>query len=396
MRQTSLTRLQYKRASAIKAARRYLRGSKVLTRNGMSICMRAGREFWAMSMPRPATAHEGGIDPDKLELARSGFAKKLVTVAAKLLVTGACFWYLSRQVDLRTILANLRFLDLWWAGLAILLAMLQYPLLGLRWYLIVDALGARNYRMTRRLMIAITAIGLFFAQILPSMAGEGIRAWLLTRNGCNWGDALTSVVIDRGVGIGILVLIGFAALLLPSGQIALGEYRDVVLVAYSGLLLTGVLGLVFAMKVARLLGRWRTSRWLGCLVGNVYQVLLGPLGVEILAIGLVIQGLMILTVWSLGWAQGLLLPPGEAALLFTVMIGITLVPVSISGWGLRELAVISLLGSHGIAPERALFFSVCFGLVAAISALPGALVWLIYRTDPAWSGNRPSCDETSS
>ena len=337
-----------------------------------------------MSMARPAAVREGGICPNKLKSSRREYAKKLVTVAAKFLVTGACFWYLSQQVDLRAVLANLRFLDPWWTGLAILLAMLQYPLLGLRWCLIVNALGVRNQRMTGGSMIAITAIGFFFAQILPSMAGEGIRAWLLTRIGCNWSNALTSVVIDRGVGIGILVLVGFGALLLPSGQTALGQYRDVVLVAYSGLLLTGVLGLVFAMKVARLLARWRISRWLGSLVANVYHVLLGPHGVEILAIGFVIQGLMILTVWSLAWAQGLLLPPGEAALLFTVMIGITLVPVSISGWGLRELAVISLLGSHGIAPERSLFFSVCFGLVVAISALPGALVWLIYRFDPSW------------
>lgn len=60
------------------------------------------------------------------------------------------------------------------------------------------------------------------------------------------------------------------------------------------------------------------------------------------------------------------------------MVGIALIPVSVGGWGLRELAVVALLGDHGVAPERALLFSVCFGLVFVIAALPGALVWMLY------------------
>jgi hypothetical protein len=77
----------------------------------------------------------------------------------------------------------------------------------------------------------------------------------------------------------------------------------------------------------------------------------------ILGIACLLPALTIAFVWSLGRAQGLLLPVPDAAVLFTVMIGVALVPISISGWGLRELAVISLLGHHGIAPERALLFS---------------------------------------
>jgi hypothetical protein len=42
------------------------------------------------------------------------------------------------------------------------------------------------------------------------------------------------------------------------------------------------------------------------------------------------------------------LPVTDAAVLFTVIIGVALVPISIGGWGLRELAVVSVLGGHGI------------------------------------------------
>src|SRR5258708_8198663 len=116
--------------------------------------------------PRPS--HRGG-------------AEKAAILAAKLLVTGACFWYISRQIDLSQVLSAIPLLDFRWAALAILVVMLEIPLAGLRWYNIVDALGARDQQMTRAAMIAATAVGLFFAQVLPSVAGAGGRARLLLR-----------------------------------------------------------------------------------------------------------------------------------------------------------------------------------------------------------------------
>src|SRR5262249_32312988 len=129
--------------------------------------------------------------------------------------------------------------------------------------------------------------------------------------------------------------------------------------------------------------RWRYSQWFATLAVDARGVLLGPKGPMILGIGCLVHALAIVVIWSLGRAQGLLLPVEDAAVLFTVMVGVALVPISISGWGLRELAVISLLGHHGIVPERALLFSVCFGLILAIGSLPGAVAWLVYSLVPA-------------
>jgi uncharacterized membrane protein YbhN (UPF0104 family) len=313
--------------------------------------------------PRPA--HRGG-------------AEKAAIVAAKLLVTGACFWYVSRQIDWRQVSAAIPLLDFRWAALAILVVMLEIPLAGLRWYSIVDSLGARDRQMTRAAMIAATAVGLFFTQVLPGVAAEGVRAWLLVRLGSDWRNAVMSAVIDRGVGVGLLIVLGFVILLLPSGLTALGGYRDVVLVVYGALILAGALGLLLVPKIVAPLARWRYSRWFATLAADVHRVVLGPKGPVILSIGCLIHALTIVVVWAVGRAQGLVLPLPDAAVLFTVMIGVVLVPISIGGWGLRELAVVSLLATHGVAPERALLFSVCFGLALAVGSLPGALAWLLF------------------
>jgi len=315
--------------------------------------------------------------------ARRGDVKRIAFFAAKLLVTGACFWYASRQIDLSQIGSAIPRLDFRWAAFATLLVTLQIPLLGARWCNVVEALAVRNAQMDSVTMTVLTAIGVFFGQILPSVAGEGVRAWFLVRLGCDWRNALTSVVIDRGIGLGILVAMGFFILLLPSSLTALGGYRDLVVVVYGVLILAGGFGLIFIPTIALPLARWRYSHWFATLATDVHRVLLGPHGPMIVGIGSLIYALTIVVVWSLGRAQGLSFPLTDAAVLLIFMVGVTLVPISIGGWGLRELAVVSLLGNYGVPPEKALLFSVCFGLTLAIGSLPGAVAWLVYSFAPA-------------
>src|SRR5262245_26825355 len=280
---------------------------------------------------------------------RANKAEKLAILAAKLLVTGACFWYVSLQIEWREVLSAVPLLDFRWAAFATIAAMLEIPLVALRWRKIVNVLAAQD--MPRGIMIAVTAIGAFFSQVLPSIAGEGMRAWLLVRAGSDWRNAVTSLVIDRGIGVILLIALGFAILLLPSGLTTLGGYRDVVLLVYGALLLAGALMLLLAPGIVSPLSRWRYSRWFATLAMDARVVLLGSNAPVILGLGCLIHALTIVVVWSVGRAQGLVLSVPDAAVLFSLMVAVPLVPISIGGWGLREVAVISFLGSHGIAPE---------------------------------------------
>ncbi len=212
-------------------------------------------------------------------------AEKVAILVAKLLVTGACFWYVSRQIDLNQVLSVIPLLDFRWAAFAILVATLEIPLSGLRWYNIVGSLAARDMRAIRTAMIAATAVGVFFAQVLPSVAGDGVRAWLLVRLGSSWHNAVTSAVIDRGVGVGLMIVLGFVVLLLPSGLTALGGYRNVVLVVYGALILAGTFGLLLAPMIVLPLTRWRYSRWFARLATDARRVLFGSKGPVILSIG---------------------------------------------------------------------------------------------------------------
>src|SRR5580700_4846556 len=101
---------------------------------------------------------------------------RFVIVAAKLAVTGLCFWYLARNIDFVGVVRAASTLDFRWAGLAVVVVMLQIPLVGLRWHKIVDALGRDRQPIPPGPMVAITWISCFLGQVVPNIAADTLRA----------------------------------------------------------------------------------------------------------------------------------------------------------------------------------------------------------------------------
>ena len=348
----------------------------------MKIAARGPRREWAVPEFNMDTQVQGTLSlADELRAAppdrKRAFTKALFFVG-KLIVSAACFWYVLRQINVSEVVRTLPAFDFRWAACAVVVAMVQILLLALRSWAIARTLAPQAARLTYLASSAVTAIYALLAQVVPSVVGEGIRAWMLTRFGCGWRTALGSVVIDRAVGVAVLIAFAFIILLVPSPLTALSGYRDLTLIVFGATLTVGAVALVATPRAAPLLQRWRYSYWLGILASDAHRALLGPRAPTIFGAACLIHGLTILVVWLVARALGLALPLSDCAVLFTVMVGVALVPISVGGWGLRELAVVSLLGAHGLAPEWALMFSVCFGLVSVVGVLPGLIVWLLY------------------
>jgi hypothetical protein len=75
-----------------------------------------------------------------------------------------------------------------------LMAMLQVPLLGLRWRNIVDALALHDPPMTRADMIAATAVGVFSPRCCPALPARGYGP------GCSFASAIIGAKPDRRGG----------------------------------------------------------------------------------------------------------------------------------------------------------------------------------------------------
>jgi uncharacterized membrane protein YbhN (UPF0104 family) len=296
--------------------------------------------------------------------------------ALKIAITAACFWYLLRHIDTAELQRTLPGIDLRWSMLAIALLVLQIPLVGLRWLQIAKILAMHGRQLTWVWMSVAAGIAQFFGQIMPVVAGDGVRVWFLGRFSHNWRDATISVVIDRCVGIGLLLAFTLGILLLPSNFGAFDRDRDKVVIALAAMLVFGIVCLAVSARLGPNLTGWRYGRWIDRFFSGARAAVFGSRSAAILGVGCMIHTLTIAAVWSLGQAQGLALSPADAAVLFAVMVGVALVPFTVGGWGLRELAMVSLFGNHGLTPERALVFSMYFGLTSIAASLPGALVWI--------------------
>ena len=186
-------------------------------------------------------------------------------------------------------------------------------------------------------------------------------------------------MLYRAVGVFVLIALGFAVLLFPSMLAAPGGHQPAVLMFFGPILIFVALGLLLAPYFAAILERWRSTRWAAMLARVTHEFFLasawGTLSL-VVAFGMHLLG--ILSIWFLGQALGLGWPILDAAVLFTLMVGITLIPISIGRRGVREVAVSKLLRSHGISIEEWILCSLSSGIALLSASPPGALVWAIY------------------
>jgi hypothetical protein len=80
-------------------------------------------------------------------------------------------------------------------------------------------------------------------------------------------------------------------------------------------------------------------------------------------------------------AKGLGVPLGflQCLMLLPPVFFMSMLPISISGWGIREGATILALGLIDIPAPQALAVSVIFGLGLILVSLPGGAIWLVSR-----------------
>jgi uncharacterized membrane protein YbhN (UPF0104 family) len=306
----------------------------------------------------------------------------------RLLVTAGLLWALLARVDLSQAKALFDHLSvpLLAAGAAALLA--TSPFSALRWHVV---LGAETTSPGPWTLLKIVLVGMFFNQTLPSgVGGDAVRAWRCHRLGVGAGAAIRSILLDRVTGYLVMVALFVAGLplllhILPDAHQRYG------VVALLGTALCGLFALFLIDYLPRRLLHFRLVAEFAALSREGRRLFARParlgtiMGLAAATVGLTILGFM-LVAKSLGvdlsfisWA--VIVPPVTL---------IQLVPVSLAGWGVREVGFVVVLAGFGIPAEAALAASLLVGLCLIVIGLPGGLLWLtgwdIAPAIPAQSG----------
>lgn len=216
-------------------------------------------------------------------------------------------------------------------------------------------------------------IGYFFNQLLPSsVGGDGVRGLRLYRAGIPAGVAARSVVAERVFGLMACVLLAIISVPIllwqaPNAPVTKGVCLVVIL---------SMLGMLFVLRPNRIILKFLPSR-IEKEVVALSKLINKQSFCKMLSISVAMQLTIAGSIGVLGLGLGIEKNPLIIAMLFQPVTLMTLLPVSFAGWGIREGALVAILGVVGVPSIEALPLSLTFGGILLFISLPG---WIFYAT----------------
>jgi len=220
--------------------------------------------------------------------------------------------------------------------------------------------------------------GTFFNQGLPtSIGGDGLRILDCSRGKGTAEDAFYGVFIDRIIGLAGLLLLNITALAMNRSLLPINVYYPL-LVILSGL--TASLILLFYLRNFRFIVTDKYLGFLGRLSERDAQVYSSVTSISVqLSLSILTHMLAMTAFLMIGRGVGLDFSLQVYLVLVPPVILLTILPISLAGWGVREGAMVGFFLLVGADKSRVLTFSILYGLVALVASLPGLVVYLTQK-----------------
>lgn len=288
----------------------------------------------------------------------------------RLLVTVAILFFILRSIDAPQVWQTLTQASPWLLLAALLLQLGSSIVAAYRWQLVMHNLGfSQTFAFYWRSFFK----GLFFNQGLPtSIGGDALRVLDVARRGFRKRDALYAILIDRVAGLGTLLLLAMFACAANPALLPAKLYWLIFLLVAAGLL--GLIGGYVAGKYA-----WFKSYQRLAIVQLLAERLHQAISAHrllLLVSSLLVPALALLGFFVTGRALGL---PYDAMTYFAIVplaLVLSIIPVSIAGWGVREGAMVGLFSLIGADKTAVLMMSLLYGIMLIVVSLPGLVVFL--------------------
>lgn len=305
--------------------------------------------------------------------------KRWASWMVKIALTGGALWYLQTKVDLQGAWQVGKSVSVPMFFVAFLLQVVQVLICAGRWQLVLRALNAS---LPYRQACEIFCIGNFFGQVLPgAVGGDAVRMWKTHRAGLSLTTSVNSVALERVATVFGLVLLVAASQPLLQDRLA-GRFPTWVFPGLTAAGLAGILVLCLLDRFPLSLRRWAVVRIVAQLAGDSRRLFFRP-GKALTTLLVVIFGHinLALVVYALALGLGIDVTAVDCLVLVPPVILIATLPISMAGWGPREMAMITAFGFIGVSKEHATALSVLFGASTILIALPGGFFWLLSRRE---------------
>jgi uncharacterized membrane protein YbhN (UPF0104 family) len=304
--------------------------------------------------------------------------RRSVGFLAKAAISVTLLYFCLRAADFAVLGQRLGRLDFGWVAFALAALGLQLVAATIRWQQIILQCGssATFGRTFYYMMVAA-----FFNQMLPStVGGDTARVYLFARDSADLRTASYSVFVDRGVGLFFLVIL--VAVCLPWSLVLIKDQLGriaLVIIGIGGIVAgLGFAALAFVPKA--LAERWWVTRHVTGVAKLSVRLCRPARGALIIGVlSIFVHLLTVAAAW--GAAQSLAAPLSfaNAFVLVPPVMLISVIPISIAGWGIREGMMVAAFGYAGLHQSDGLIVSLLIGLGTFLFGVLGAIWWVFTR-----------------
>lgn len=246
-----------------------------------------------------------------------------------------------------------------------------------RWGSLIWALGVQ---VSWWRLVALYFVGSFFSLVLPTgVGGDVVRMYELSQDSHQTAAAISSVLVDRFLGLFVLFAMALLALLAGPDLVPF-QVRLIIALVFAGCLLGGALLLQRTwieswgrrLGAGRLLGRFKILREL---YDSLHLYGTAAL-LRATAASVVFNLMLIFTNYLLGLAVGIDLSLWYYFLFVPILSASLMIP-SIGGLGVREAAYVVLFGQAGVEADQALALALAYLATLILTGLIGAVVYIV-------------------
>jgi uncharacterized protein (TIRG00374 family) len=278
---------------------------------------------------------------------------------------------------------------------AVLLVFVDRALMAYRWVTLLYTLDAVD-RPPLAAILRVFFVSTFVGSFLPSVGGDAVRAYSITRLRIRGGDAVASVFMDRMLGIAALFLMALAGLTL-AGQLA-RNWVIIASLAVAGVLCLITLLLIFSSRASRAPQAFRTAV---AALGSLSMLSRLPAAArhagqglfesiqryaayraelaKVLACSVAVQVIRVFQAYYLGRSLGIEAPLATYFAVLPLILLVMLLPVTVNGIGTGQAAFVWFFAQFGVPGAPAFALSVLFIALGVVGNLPGGV---LYAWDP--------------
>jgi hypothetical protein len=301
--------------------------------------------------------------------------RKFLSLLAKAAISGLLLYFALNLVNIDTVAARLSQVAPGWIAAAVLVLLSQIVLLTWRWRQLVVRCGG-EFSFAR--LFSFEMIGAFFNQTLPSsVGGDAMRIWLLGKQ-TNWRVASYSVLLDRVIGLVALATVVVICLPWSLGLVKDPVGRTALLVIGLGSIGGGAVFLALGWQRLHILQRWTPTRHLAAVATVASDILRSPRAfTPIFLLSVIVHLLSALAAWCAAQSVDADLSLANAVFLVLPVALISVMPISIAGWGVREGAMVAAFAYAGLPQGDGLLVSLLFGISYLLLGALGGIVWIM-------------------